>query len=56
MKDDGSAVCYKARLEQYYKKLEDERSILNVDLAENEDYVINGQLKIPSSIWNNLYR
>lgn len=56
-KDDGSITCYKARLEQYYTRLEQEKKMLDIRDEEDEgDHVINGQLKIPCSIWNNLYR
>lgn len=56
VKDDGSIVCYKARLESYYEKLEEERSILNRTEGEEDIHVIKGGLKVPSSVWKNLYR
>lgn len=55
VKDDGSVTCYKARLEEYYKRLEEERSILNREDEEEEFHLLKGGLKIAQSIWNNLY-
>lgn len=57
VKDDGSIACYKARLALYYKRLEEEKSVLNRgDDVEEEFCVLKGGLKIPNGIWNNLYR
>lgn len=55
VKDDGSIACYKARLELYYKRLEEERCILNRDDCE-EFHVLKGGLKVPAGVWSNLYR
>lgn len=57
VKDDGAVSCYKARLEEYYKRLEDERVVLGRTGEEEEEFhVIEGGLKIPVGVWGNLYR
>lgn len=62
VKDDGSVSCYKARLEQYYKRLEEEKMVLNKnnneeEIDEEEEFhTIKGGLKVPLGVWNNLYR
>lgn len=57
VKDDGSESCYKARLEEYYKRLEEERVVLGRSGEKEEEFhVISGGLKIPVGVWNNLYR
>lgn len=56
VKDDGSLNFYKTRLEEYYKRLEEEKAILNGNDEEGEFHVIKGGLKVPVGIWNNLYR
>lgn len=56
VKDDGLVSCYKTRLEQYYKQLEIERSVLNREADNDEEHIMQGGLKIPLGVWKNLYR
>lgn len=57
VKDDGSVTCYKLRLEQYYKQLEQEKALLNRNNEEEEEFfIVKGGLKVPVGVWNNLYR
>lgn len=57
--DDGSLDAYKNRLETYYKKLEKERELLNIDDAEDyvgdENVEIISNVKVPHKLWNKLY-
>lgn len=54
VRDDGDMALYKARLAEYYKKIETEH--MN-GIGSSEDFVVlRGGLKAPKAMWNALYR
>lgn len=63
LQDDGLWSCYKTRLKQYYKKLEQdmliEQEMKNADDGSDEEVVteevLKGGLKVPIKTWNKLY-
>ncbi|RZC35270.1 DNA excision repair protein ERCC-6-like [Asbolus verrucosus] len=54
-KDDGCLEHFKSRLEEYYKRLENENCLDDDEVDSLDFYTIKGGLKIPFRIWNNLY-
>nr|XP_023014633.1 DNA excision repair protein ERCC-6-like isoform X1 [Leptinotarsa decemlineata] len=60
VEDDGVWQCYKARLDVYYKKLEEELDLRRLheddDSREKSDFhLLKGGLKVPLNIWDRLY-
>ncbi|KAG5895534.1 hypothetical protein JTB14_010678 [Gonioctena quinquepunctata] len=63
VEDDGVWKSYKARLDAYYKKCEEEITLKELDVDDDDDDVaeksefhfLKGGLKVPVKIWNKLY-
>ncbi|XP_056636505.1 DNA excision repair protein ERCC-6-like [Diorhabda sublineata] len=56
--DDGILENYQSRLDNYYKKLEDEELLKKLEGTCNEEveyHMLKGGLKVTINIWNKLY-
>lgn len=51
VRDDGCLELYNSRLKEYYSKIE-----ANPEEILLEDVELNGGLKVPQKLWDNLYR